>query len=162
MSARDIVTTVLAEANVGFELLPHRRTQSALAEARALSLPATEVAKTLVLKTPEGFLRALIPASGRLDLRKVRGVVGGGKGTHLATEEDLAREYPEFELGAVPPFGGRRDPVLLDAQLAGTESVVVEAGVHDESIRLPTRDLMRIAGGARVADICKGESDEEK
>jgi len=37
---------------------------------------------------------------------------------HLATEDDLARDYAEFELGAVPPFGGRRDPVILDVRLA--------------------------------------------
>jgi len=163
MSAPDVVTSALADANVQFELLPHPRTERALAEARALSVPSAEVAKTLVLRTPDGFLRAVLPASERLDLRKVRRAVGGGKRVHLATEEDLAREYPEFELGAVPPFGGSRsDPVLLDARLADRESVVVEAGVHDLSIRLPTNALLRLAGDARVADICSEEDAEER
>jgi prolyl-tRNA editing enzyme YbaK/EbsC (Cys-tRNA(Pro) deacylase) len=89
--------------------------------------------------------------------------VGGGKRTHLATEEDLGREYSEFELGAVPPFGGtRRDPILLDVRLADRESVVVEAGVHDASIRLLTSDLLRVAGEARVVDICHEEVAEER
>jgi Ala-tRNA(Pro) deacylase len=155
MNARDLVTSALDEANVHYELLPHPRTERALAEARALKVPSGEVAKTLVLKTPEGFVRAVLAASERLDLLKVRTLVGGGKRTHLATEEDLAREYSEFELGAVPPFGGtRRDPVLLDTRLADRESLVVEAGVHDASIRLLTSDLLRVVGDARVADIC--------
>src|SRR5262245_2814671 len=110
MNARDHVTTALDDANVHFEPLPHPRTDRALAEARALGLPSGEVAKTLVLRTPEGFLRAVLPASERLDLPKVRRVVGGGKRSHLATEEDLAREYSEFELGAVPPFGNGSGP----------------------------------------------------
>jgi Ala-tRNA(Pro) deacylase len=163
MNARDIVTTALNDANVPFELLPHPRTERALAEARALNVPSGEVAKTLVLRTPEGFVRAVLPASERLDLPKVRMALGGGKRTHLATEEDLAREYSEFELGAVPPFGGSRsDPVLLDTRLADKESVVVEAGVHDASIRLLTNDLLRVAGNARVADICHQKVAEER
>ena len=163
MNARDVVTTALADANVHFELLPHPRTERALAEAWALSVPSGEVAKTLVLRTPDGFLRAVLPASERLDLPKLRTVVGGGKRTHLATEQDLAREYPEFELGAVPPFGGSRsDPVLLDARLADRESMVVEAGVHDVSIRLLTSDLLRVIGDARVADICHEKGAEER
>jgi Ala-tRNA(Pro) deacylase len=163
MNAREVVTTALDDAKVHFELLAHQRTDRALAEAQALGVPPGEVAKTLVLTTPEGFVRAVLPASERLDLPKVRAVVGGGKRTHLATEEDLAREYSEFELGAVPPFGGnRKDPVLLDARLADRESVVVEAGVHDASIRLLTSDLLRLVGDARVADICHERVAEEK
>lgn len=163
MTARDVVTTTLADANVHFELLPHPRTERALAEARALNVPSGEVAKTLVLKTPDGFVRAVLPASERLDLAKVRAALGGGKRTHLATEEDLAREYSEFELGAVPPFGGSRsDRVVLDARLAERESVVVEAGVHDVSIRLLTSDLLRVSGDARVADICHEQDAEAR
>ena len=72
---------------------------------------------------------------------------------HLATEEALARDYPEFDLGAVPPVGGRRrDPVVIDSRLAERDSVVLEAGSHDESIRVAREALVRVTG-ARVADI---------
>jgi hypothetical protein len=34
----------------------------------------------------------------------------------LASEDELARAYPEYDLGAVPPFGGAsHDRVLVDA-----------------------------------------------
>ena len=85
----------------------------------------------------------------------------GKKKIHLASEEDLARDYPEFDLGAVPPFGGaRRDPVLVDRRVAERDSVVLEAGSHDESIRLRTDDLVRVAE-AEVVDICSEEEDKE-
>jgi prolyl-tRNA editing enzyme YbaK/EbsC (Cys-tRNA(Pro) deacylase) len=76
-----------------YELLPHERTESALAEAEVLGIPPADVAKTLVVTTPEGYLRAVLPASARIDLRKLREARGGGgKNTvHLASEEDLAR-----------------------------------------------------------------------
>ncbi len=155
MSAPEVVTRALSEAGVPFELLPHPRTERARAEARALGMPPDDVAKTVVLRTPTGFLRAVIPASERLDLHKVRDLIGGDKRTHLASEEDLAQAYPEFELGAIPPFSGNRaDPVLFDARLVERQAIVVEAGVHDASIRLAPGDLLGMAEDGRVADIC--------
>jgi Ala-tRNA(Pro) deacylase len=113
MAEKD-VKSVLDEAKVGYELLPHARTETATAEADALGVDPSEVAKTLVLSTPEGNVRAVLPATERVDLRKVREHIEGGKRIHLATEDDLAREYPEFELGAVAPVGGAGQSGLGD------------------------------------------------
>ena len=153
--ATEDLTRVLDEAEVPYELLPHERTESALAEAETLGIAPADVAKTLVVTTPEGYVRAVLPASGRIDLRKLREARGGGKKrVHLASEEDLARDYPEFDLGAVPPIGGgRRDPVVIDSRLAERDSLVLEAGSHEESVRVPTSDLLRVSQ-AEVADIC--------
>jgi Ala-tRNA(Pro) deacylase len=150
------VTRMLDEAGVRYELLPHAHTETATAEAEALGLAATDVAKTLVLRTPDGYLRAVLPAAERLDLRKLRELLGASKhDVQLATEDDLRRDFPEFELGAVPPVGGgRRDPVVIDRRLAGRESLVLEAGSHEESLRIAADDLVRV-GGAQLADICE-------
>src|SRR5919197_5064302 len=131
------VTSVLDDAGVEYELLSHAHTERAADEAEALGLPATAVAKTLVLTAPVGHVRVVLPASERIDLRKARDYVQGGKSIHLASEDELAREYPEFELGAVPPFGGAAgDRVLVDARIADQHSVVLEAGSHEQSVRL--------------------------
>jgi prolyl-tRNA editing enzyme YbaK/EbsC (Cys-tRNA(Pro) deacylase) len=55
------------------------RPESATAEADALGVPADDVAKTLVVTTPEGYVRAVVPASCRLDVRKLRELRGAGK-----------------------------------------------------------------------------------
>ncbi len=151
------LTGVLDEAGVEYELLPHAHTERAADEATALGLPPTAVAKTLVLAAPEGNVRAVLPASERIDLLKVRDHVEGGKRIHLASEEDLARDYPDFELGAVPPLGGeRRDRVLVDVRVAEQHSVVLETGSHEQSVRLATAELLRLTE-AQVVDICKEE-----
>jgi Ala-tRNA(Pro) deacylase len=144
--------SILDEAGVSYELLAHAHTETAAAEAEALGVEPSEVAKTLVLSTPAGHVRALLPASERIDLRKVREHVEGGKRVHLATEEELGRDYPEFELGAVPPFGGAADRVLVDSRLAERETVVLEAGSHERSVRVRTDDLLRITRG-EVVDL---------
>ena len=82
-----------------------------------------------------------------------RDVLEAGKELHLLTEESLGADYPEFDLGAVPPLGGRRDEVVLDSRLARLDDVVFEAGVHDSSARVRTADLVALAR-ARVADVC--------
>jgi Ala-tRNA(Pro) deacylase len=156
--ATEDLTRLLDEAEVPYELLPHERTESALAEAHALGIAPADVAKTLVVTIPEGYVRAVLPASERIDLRKLREARGGGgkKKVHLASEEDLARDYAEFDLGAVPPIGGgRRDPVVIDSRLAERDSVILEAGSHEESVRLATAELLRVTE-AEVADICVG------
>jgi Ala-tRNA(Pro) deacylase len=152
--AADDLTRELANRQIGYELIPHRPTMTAGEEAAALGVPRAEVAKTLGLATSDGYLRAVLPASERLDVHKVRDVLGQGKTTRLATEAELADAYPMFELGAVPPFGGRLgDPVLVDRRLAERDTVVIEAGSHSESVRMKAQDLLALTQ-AELADIC--------
>jgi Ala-tRNA(Pro) deacylase len=155
MAARALTSFLDAEG-ITYELLPHTHTERAVEEAIALGVSPESVAKTLVLTVPDGYVRAVLPASDRLDLHKVRDLIGASsKQVHLASEDDLARDYAEFELGAVPPVGGRRDPVLVDPAIVEQDAVVFEAGDHKESIRLETGVLERLAG-VRVAEIRDG------
>jgi Ala-tRNA(Pro) deacylase len=151
------VTRFLDEAGVDFDVLDHAHTERAADEAAALGIAPEEVAKTLVLVAPTGNVRAVLAASERIDVRKVAAVLGvGGKKVHLASEDDLARDYSDFELGAVPPFGGPDDDVLVDEELAARDSVVLEAGTHERSVRLKAADLVRLTR-AQVADIRREE-----
>jgi Ala-tRNA(Pro) deacylase len=149
------LTRLLDDAGVDFDVLDHPHTERAADEATALGIGADEVAKTLVLVAPAGNVRAVLAASERIDLHKVAAILGiSGKKVHLASEDDLARDYGEFELGAVPPLGGPEDLVIVDEGLAGRDSMVLEGGSHERSIRLKAADLLRLSR-AQVADICR-------
>ena len=152
MIAEDLMRE-LTENGLDYELMAHPETVTAADEAKAIHVPPDEVAKTLVLTSDAGYVRAVVPASARLDLHKVRDVLGDGKSTRLATEAELAAAYPMFELGAVPPFGGPDgDRTIVDRGLAEHASVVFEAGSHRESLRVKTQDLLAIAH-AEIAAI---------
>jgi len=145
----------LEQRGLEYELIPHKRTLSAVAEAKVVGVTPEEVGKTVVLRTDEGYVRAALAASDRLDLHKVREALPERHDVRVASESELAAAYPMFELGAVPPWGGPAgDRVLVDSRLAGRESVVVEAGAHDESLRLRTADLLAVTG-ADVADLAE-------
>jgi Ala-tRNA(Pro) deacylase len=149
----DALTKALDSAGVAYELLEHARTDRAADEAAALGLAPNEVAKTIVVTAGGENTRVLLPASDRVDLHKLRDLLETGKELHLLSEDDLGRDYPEFELGAVPPLGGRADAVVVDRRIADLERVVFEAGEHDRSVRVSAADLVA-ATGARVADVC--------
>jgi prolyl-tRNA editing enzyme YbaK/EbsC (Cys-tRNA(Pro) deacylase) len=145
------IIDVLRGWRIEFELLPHRRTTSAEAEARALGVLPQATAKTVVARVDGQCVRAVVPASARLSLDKL-GEVLGGRPT-LLTEIELGGAYPTFELGAVPPMGGPAgDRVVIDRALLECEYIVVEAGTHEASVRVRPRDLVAASDGL-IADI---------
>lgn len=151
MSAVDF-TRELNRELVEHELIRHRRTETAREEALEVGL--AEVGKTIILATENGFVRALLPASKRLDLHKLRPLLGVSE-LRLANEGELAVAYPMFELGAVPPIGGPvGDRTIVDRRLAIHDSIVVEAGSHEVSVRLQMRDLVRLSN-AQIGEICE-------
>jgi Ala-tRNA(Pro) deacylase len=154
ITAAQQLTRLLEREDVPYELLRHRHTETAGAEATALGIDPHEVAKTVVLTTKHGLVRAVIPASDRLDVHKVRELLDLHELPQLITEAGLAAAYPTFELGAVPPIGGHvGDRVAVDRRLAERETIVVEAGTHDESVRLGTTELLVLAHAA-IGDLC--------
>ena len=155
--ATEDLTRVLDEAGVSYELLPHAHTESATDEAKALGVSQEDVAKTLVVSAPDGYVRAVLPASERLDFHKLADTCGvTRKQLDLVSEEQLGSDYPEFALGAVPPVGGRSDRVVVDRRVADRDSVVIEAGTHEESVRLASADLVRVCKG-ELSDITLDE-----
>ena len=112
------LTDALDAAGVEYEVLPHDHTETAADEARALGIPTDGVAKTLVVETPQGNVRAVLPASERISTAKLAEVLDERrKSIQLAPEETLRSDYAEFEYGAVPPIGGARLAPLLGLPL---------------------------------------------
>ena len=149
------VTGYLERKGVSFEVVEHKRTESAAAEARAEGLPADDVAKTVVLRDDGGYRLAVIPASRRLDLGKVREVLGDTNGLRLVTEAEMASDFGVFEVGALPPFAPMIEAVeLMDESLLDHDRILCGGGDHEHGVLLDPLDLVR-AGQARVADLCE-------
>ena len=155
----EALVKALKREHVSYELVPHRHTETAMAEARALDVEPDEVAKTLILRTPFGYVRVVLRAVDRLDLEKARLALDTAD-VELANELDLVGAYPEFELGAVPPVGGAYDRVLVDQRVFDHSFVLFDAGTHDESIRLRTTELLSVAD-AEIADLAQEAQDRK-
>ena len=126
-----LVTDYLSERGVGFEVVVHRRAFTSLQEARSVGVAAEEVLKTVALWTGGKYVLAVVPASRRLELRRVR-------------EAELQLDFPGYELGALPPLGSLLGvPLLVDPEVLDHELVVFAAGTETESVRVVTGELFR-------------------
>jgi Ala-tRNA(Pro) deacylase len=153
-AGRAAVTEFLEREGVPYEVVEHARTETAVAEARAAGVPPSDVAKTVVVRDQDGVRLAVIPASERLDMHKLKETVGS-KGLRLVTEAEMAEEFDDFEVGAVPPFGPMLHALeLVDQRLLEHDRVLCSGGDHEHGVLVDPRDLVR-AGQARVADICE-------
>jgi Ala-tRNA(Pro) deacylase len=149
------VTEYLRGEGIAHEVVEHTETMTAAAEAQATSRRPDEVAKTVVLHDGAAYLLAVIPASYRLDLHKLREVLGATKTLRLATEAEMAADFPGLDVGAVPPIG----PVLpaaevVDQRLLEQNRVLCAGGDHRHSLVLDPRDIVS-ATSATVADVCE-------
>jgi Ala-tRNA(Pro) deacylase len=149
------VTEFLEREGVPYEVVEHERTQTAAAEARAAGMPPADVAKTVVLRDQNGLRLAVIPASERLDMHKLREALGS-RGLRLVTEREMAEEFDGFEVGAVPPFGSMFNALeLVDERLLEHDRILCSGGDHEHAVLVDPRDMVK-AADARVADICEG------
>jgi prolyl-tRNA editing enzyme YbaK/EbsC (Cys-tRNA(Pro) deacylase) len=142
--AMTVVTRYLREHGIRFETLRHAPVETALGAAYALGLPAEQLVKTIVVDVGPEHVLALIPATGRLDLGLLREGLGAHD-VHLATEEELEHDFPRFELGTLPSLGSLLSArVLIDPEVVKQPTVVFAAGSRQESVRVSTRDLLRL------------------
>ena len=137
------VTEHLEARGVPFEPIAHQQACTSVAEARALGIDASEVLKTVAVRVAGGYALMAIPAACRLDMHLVR-AASGDRHARLATEDELLRDFPGFELGALPPLGSLlRAPLYVDQEVLQHETVAFAAGSQTESVRLRTADLLR-------------------
>lgn len=131
---------LLVSRHILFQRLPHRRTYTANRMAQALHIKGRQVAKTVLLKTGNGPLLAVLPATHHIDLEQLREDLGDPQ-IALAGEEDMDRLFPDCERGALPPFGSLYQlPTLMDDSLDDGESIVFEGPDHEQAIRMSLQD----------------------
>jgi prolyl-tRNA editing enzyme YbaK/EbsC (Cys-tRNA(Pro) deacylase) len=156
----DVVVQLLERSGVRYEIVEHEATYSAQAEARAAAAEPDATAKTVALHDRDGYRLAVVPASGRLDVRRARVVLGATHHLRLATEEELRQDFPAFDVGAMPPFPPAPLPEVVDVSLLRHERIVCAGGEHGRSVRIAALDLLRVTE-PRVADICEHPEDRE-
>ena len=151
----EAIVEFLDGAGVHYELIEHEPTMSGADEARTMHQPPDQVAKTIVLHDGSAYVIAAIPASERLDLHKLRELLGATRKLRLAGEDEIAREFPTLEVGAAPPFGPMVPAAeVIDRRLLEQPRILCPAGDHRHSVLVDPRDVVRITG-ASIAYICQ-------
>lgn len=147
-------TALLARERVAFTLHPYRHDPRADGygeeAAAALGVPAQRIFKTLVVAVDGRLACAVVPVSGRLDLKAFAAALGG-KRAELA-EPGAAARATGYVLGGISPLAQRgRLPVVVDASAARFGSVFVSAGKRGLQVELAPADLVRLAAADSAA-----------
>ena len=125
-------------------------TRTAAEAAAAVGCSVGEIAKSLVFRTGERAVIAILSGDHRLDTGKL----GEALGQEVSrADADFVRAATGFAIGGVPPLGhATRVPVYMDADLFRFERIWAAAGSPFSVFAIePAR--LRDAGGATVAEL---------
>ncbi len=135
---------ILDDKKVQYLVISHSPAYSALELAQALHVSGKMFAKSVICKTPDGFLMAVLEAPHRVDLQQLKELTGEPK-LRLATEDEFKDAFSDCELGAMPPFGNLYGlQVYVDQKLEEDEEIVFNAGTFREAIRMCYADFKKL------------------
>ncbi|GAB6281006.1 MAG: YbaK/EbsC family protein [Thermovirga sp.] len=121
--------------------------------SRTVGAPPEEILKTLVLLADEEPVIALMSGQNRIDLKKVK-VLLGAKKVSMAKPEWVSG-YSGFKVGGVPPVGFPDKPrALLDEDLFMFETVWAAAGTDHSFFPVNPGILQNYTSGCKC-DIKK-------
>ena len=132
---------LLERRGAHFEVLHHPPAYSGTEEAQLTGLPAASVVKAIVLDSGGRHALAVLPANRDLDMNRLKAAMGDSH-VHLATEAEITQDLPQYELGAVPPFGSLTGmPLYVDGEVLGLETVAFADGVQTETVVAPAAEV---------------------
>ncbi len=138
------VKDYLEEKGVGFQTHEHEAAYTAQEFAAREHVSGKMVAKSVVVCGNGNFALCVLSANRNLDMEKVARVMKATM-VRLADEVEMAKLFPDAEVGAEPPFGNLYAlPTFVDTQLAHDKEIVFEAGTHHQAARMKYEDYSRL------------------
>ncbi len=145
----------LSDHGVDYDVLTHKPTQSSMETAQESHISGACLAKGVVLKTEDGYLLAVLPASRQISIRDLR--EGLDQRIGLASEEEVEELFSDCELGAVPAIGAAYGlDTIIDDSLDDLHDVYLEGGDHMTLVHLEFGEFMKAMGDAphaRISDV---------
>jgi len=142
----------LEQNQVSYELGYHVRVYTAQEIAAAQHVPGKEMAKVVMVKTDGKNIMLVLPASYRVEMKKLKGVLNSKK-VVMVKEEEFQELFPDCEIGAMPPFGNLYNlEVWVDQVLTEDDFIVFRAGSHVETLRIKYSDYARLVS-PKVGDF---------
>lgn len=137
--------SLLDDNGVIYETVRHPTAYTAQEIAASAHISGYRLAKTVMVKLDGKLAMAVVPAANQVNLNQLRRETGAHR-VELAHEDEFKDEFPECELGAMPPFGNLYGmEVFVEKLLGEHETIAFNAGDHDEVMTLAYRDFARLA-----------------
>jgi Ala-tRNA(Pro) deacylase len=136
------VEDFLRSQHVWFETLLHRPASSATKLASSVHVPGRGVAKTVLVKSGERFVLAVLPATARIDLGRLGRTLGiDASQLRLASTDEILQTIGDCEPGVIPPFGRLYGlETIMDDSLADNVTIVFGANTRHQGMRMWLHD----------------------
>ena len=135
---------VLKRERVPYLMLRHPPAFTAPELCAVAHIPGRRSAKVVICIADAEPVQAVLPAHYLVDLEALKRLAGC-KSLRLAREQEIADLYPEFEVGAMPPFGMMRGHrVFVERCFVGEPELVFNAGTHTDSLCMHYGDFADI------------------
>jgi Ala-tRNA(Pro) deacylase len=138
------LATLLDDGRVPYRSLSHTADMTSQATAQHTHTPGKEFAKTVVVWVDGRFAMAVLPAHRRVDLEKLRKWLNARE-ARLATEAEMARLFPDCEVGAEPPFGNLYQLPVYVSPLLSQDRITFHGGSHEEAVQMNYSDFAALA-----------------
>jgi prolyl-tRNA editing enzyme YbaK/EbsC (Cys-tRNA(Pro) deacylase) len=148
----------LEKNNYKYELIEHKTTYTAYDTARTTQkqekkVKPEEIVKALVVKMDRDYALALVPASKRLDKKKLLKIINAAKKKNkgkpyksldLSKEAWMKKNIPG-RVGATSPFHELlKLNIYIDAVLTKQKNIYVGSGEYEYSIKLSGNQYMKL------------------
>jgi Ala-tRNA(Pro) deacylase len=139
-----VIAGLLKRSRMPYLSFTHPPAYTALERAAVSHTPGRCFVKVVICLADDRPVQAVLPAHHRVDFEQLRAIAGAGT-LRLACEGEVAALYPDFEVGAMPPFGseyGHR--VFVEHCLVGEPDMVFNGGTHHDAVMMHYLDFAEI------------------
>lgn len=148
------ILNLLNKNEIPFDTFIHEGGETCFSSAQSRGTHLSDGAKSLLLKSKEGFSLFTLRAHLEADSNLIRKILESNK-LRFATSDELM-SICNVVKGALPPFGNYlyNLPHYIDDSIMSGEFVVFNAGILTYSITLKTSDYLKIVD-AVICDFKK-------
>lgn len=150
------IKKILDDSKLEYTHLTHEHVSTSEDAAKIRGTNLDDAAKAIILKAEfkieneDGtinksfkFIQAVIPANQRIDLKKLK-IILGSKNVSLASPDEVL-ERTGCTIGSVPPFGKLFNiPMYMEESILKKDLIVFSAGTHNDSIQMNAQDYYGI------------------
>ncbi len=126
-----------------YDVVKHKTVYTAYDLAQTLKKDLGGISKTLVVKADKVYVLVVVPASRRLDLKKLKKLLKAKK-VEIA-KEGVMKKVLKVKPGAITPFGKlyKDIPVYVDKTLLKAKKIIAGAGSYEESVEIKIKDFLK-------------------
>jgi len=130
--------------HIKYLVISHSLAYTAQGIAALTHTPGKELAKTVILLVDGRLAMAVVAASSKVDLFRLKKYLGA-EAIELASEDEFRDQFPDCECGAMPPFGNLYGmEVFADESLTQDKEIAFNAGSHRELVRMSFADFQAL------------------